>query len=514
MASTKLSTGLSVGSWQELALVRQGSALYIYHNGLRVGSASTSAVLNNKVTFHFGASSRAYSMIDELRLLNFPVVKGGASYTPTAVPYDTNSVLILPDGTVPVADEYWKWDRTISPAFSLDMTTGYLEVPSFTSSGGGDYYWNSVPVPGAFYCASGTGVTVYDGFSRMYIQRTPSRTNMQYSDSNLVIPAYNLALYVGQSVLNPSTQYTATFVSRDLTRYSFTFDTLRAGYTGTSQLGDFDWGYADYVSTWNNSGFLRLRARASSGFTLDFIYVEIVPGAQANTGHEFVTCLYPADEMKPNTAAVQSDIPINGYTVGGVRPTFPQRGDVWFPVNGSRISGCYIYNGRAWEETNARWYTGKRWIPIYAFDIITLEDMWDIADAPDVVPSINSEQGFWNWWQSAWLDFRSWLSSAWGSGSGGSSGGGGGSVDDSTFEPVPPPGEDPESSGWSFLDLLVAIKDGAWSITVGTVKAVFGGVSGVITAVGSIDDYYNAYDSDNPDGIFGITNYEGADIWD
>ena len=169
MGTTKLSTGLSVGSWQELALVRQGSALYIYHNGLRVGSVSSSDVLNNKVTFHFGPNSRAYSMIDELRLVNFPIAKSGASYTPTAVPYDTNSVLILPDGTVPVADEYWKWDKTIPPAFSLDMTTGYLQVPPYTSASGGDYYWDSVPSRGALYHTMGMGVTVYDGFSRIYI---------------------------------------------------------------------------------------------------------------------------------------------------------------------------------------------------------------------------------------------------------------------------------------------------------------------------------------------------------
>lgn len=166
-------------------------------------------------------------------------------------------------------------------------------------------------------------------------------------------------------------------------------------------------------------------------------------------------------------------------------------------------------NGRAWEETNARWYTGTRWIPIYAFDLITLQDMWDVADSETVVPSITSEYGFWNWWKTAWLDFRSWLSSSSGLG-----GGSAGSVAPGTFETVAPSMGTESGSGWSFLDLLVAIKDGAWSITVGTVTTVFGGVAGLVSAVGSIGDYYNAYDANNPDGIFGIVNYAGDDIWD
>lgn len=159
--------------------------------------------------------------------------------------------------------------------------------------------------------------------------------------------------------------------------------------------------------------------------TLDIVYVEVVPGEQPNTGHEFINAIYSSDELQPNTAAIQSTIPVKGYTVGGVRPTFPERGDVWMPVEGSRISSVYIYNGQAWEETNARYWTGKRWIPIYAFDLVTLADMWDVGSSTggDVSPSISSEYGFWNWWKGQWLEFRQWLADNLGG-----SGGGGGSI--------------------------------------------------------------------------------------
>ena len=467
-------------------------------------------------------------MMDELRFVNFSVAKSGASYTPTTVPHDTNSVLILPDGTVPIADEYWKWDRTITPVYSLDTTTGYLNLPASNCTNGGAPYggWDrSTWARGQVLVSTSNSVQVADGFSTFSCGNASSSGGFglyinQYariSDRGIAI-CLDVASGASCSALAYyNDTYTFTLVDRSGKRYSLTCTVSDRDSSWSSSFATFEWGRFQFSRLYCNTIGAFLYLDINPNTSLDIVYLEAVRGSVPNTGHEFVNCLYPADEMKPNTAAVQSDIPINGYTVGGVRPTFPARGDVWFPVNGSRISGCYIYNGRAWEETNARWYTGTRWIPIYAFDIITLEDMWDIADAPETVPSINSEHGFWNWWQSTWLDFRGWLSSAWGSGSGGpggSSGGGSGSVDDSTFEPVPPPGEDPESSGWSFLDLLVAIKDGAWSITVGTVSAVFGGVTGIITAVGSIGDYYDAYDSDNPDGIFGITNYEGADIWD
>ncbi len=163
--------------------------------------------------------------------------------------------------------------------------------------------------------------------------------------------------------------------------------------------------------------------RGSSGIK----YLEITPGSVPNP-HQYVYDYYEWDEVipgteyvpgqdyyvnliEPNTAAIQTDIPIKGYTVGGVRPTFPERGNVWMPVEGSRISGVQIYNGRAWEETNARWWTGSRWIPIYAFDIVTLADMWDVGtqDGTDVIPPITSESGFWRWWQTQWLDFRAWM---------------------------------------------------------------------------------------------------------
>ena len=194
-----------------------------------------------------------------------------------------------------------------------------------------------------------------------------------------------------------------------------------------------------------------------------------------------------------------------------MRPTFPKRGQVWFTVENKRVRGCYVYTGTAWESVNCRYYTGSRWIPIYAFDMDTLADLWDIADGGDAITPITTESGFWNWWKAQWLDFRSWLSTH-------GIGGSGTTVNPTVLPTVPPTidgatGEETEA-GWSFLDLLVALKDGTWKIITGVVGSVFGGVAGIVSGVVSVGNYFDAYDVENPDGVLGIVNYGGEDIWD
>lgn len=53
---------LSVGSWQELALIRHNGTFYIYHNGLQIFAVGDAAAYSKDITFHFGSASRAYSI--------------------------------------------------------------------------------------------------------------------------------------------------------------------------------------------------------------------------------------------------------------------------------------------------------------------------------------------------------------------------------------------------------------------------------------------------------------------
>jgi hypothetical protein len=441
-------------------------------------------------------------MLDEMRVVNYALAQGGASYTCTSVPYDTNSVLVLPDGAFPIADEYWEFNSEGNILSFYDFTTGVQFAPGTNTVGTG--YW--------LYHSTYTNIGFYDG----YISLTGLKDYSSMTRDSNGRPNFGLVLLASRHHDSGDSQsntlpiqslgdYVFSVLDSSGNLYSLPF-TIAADSSG-AVIQEYDWGYLYFYSYKSSRYWDRyLIALPKNGQTIDLVYAEVVPGSVPNAGHEHVTCIYSSEEVQPNTAAIQSDIPVNGYTVGGVRPTFPVRGDVWFPVEGSRITGCYIYNGSAWESAGCRYYTGTRWIPIYAFDLTTMEDLWDISDKEDVTTAITSEYSFWNWWKQQWLDFRSWLAGVLGKGTG-----------STTVNPDDLPGEEGTeegNDGWSFLDLLGAIKDGTWKIIKGIVGTVFGGLTGVVSAVTSIGNYFDAYDSNSTDNIFGIVDYGGSDIWD
>jgi hypothetical protein len=89
-------------------------------------------------------------------------------------------------------------------------------------------------------------------------------------------------------------------------------------------------------------------------------------------------------------------------------------------VENDRIVSIQIYNGQAWEGVDGRIWTGQRWIPASSYNIITLQDMYDIVDATPNYEYIYSEAGFWAWWQKSWNAFQEKLFQALGSGGSGS----------------------------------------------------------------------------------------------
>lgn len=428
---------VGIGTWNEVALVRHSTMLYLYVNGLKVAEKSVNTPYGNEFTFTFGSTSRAYSMLDELRVVNFAVAENGTSYTPTDVPYDTNLVLVLPDSAFPIADEYYEYHLPENALTASPFNLG--KVPdgmSYSSSGTNavkvsffdDYTTISAGSSSMSYLDGG-GLKVYGtGVLRRYVYDDGdpdyvSGSCLSAGDYTFTVVTLDGKVYSLPVTLLRSSQTFVTSTSYDY----YYFNRLATG-SGVKVSGSSRYKYLDcgnfYMAVYSCDSLptstalidsyatVSFRIIPKAGNYLDLIYASIIPGSAPDDAVEKVSCIYSSEEVKPNTAAIQSDIPVKGYTVGGVRPTFPQRGDVWMSVNGSRISGVQIYNGRAWESTNARYYTGTRWIPIYAFDIQTLEDCWDIADGDDAVPPISTEEGFWSWWQHQWLDFRKWLESS------------------------------------------------------------------------------------------------------
>ena len=409
----------SSGTWNELALMRSGSTLYVYVNGLCIGSVSYSAVLNNLVQFHFGSSQQTYKQIDELRILNYALETGGASYTCTSVPYDTNLTLVLPDSQTPVADEYYNI--------------------TFNDRGSHRDYTNNAAVynlKGATALTGSLGAIISAN-----INNSDSRSNYTYfrtaSDlTNIATQGLRIA-----TNLNDCSYYYVVFsVIVDGDIYS-----VSGVVMGNDD--DYDSWYDSYKVVDVPGGYIR--------FSKDYAYLLVNPSgsgvniqgyelwksaeytsvsaaraaaaeydASNKLSCELITSIVGMDpaQMRTPTLAVRTDLDITSYQIGGVRPSLPKKGQVWALVEGDRITSIQIYNGSAWEGCDGRIWTGERWVPASSYNIITLQDMYDIVDATPNYEYIYTESGFWAWWQKAWIAFTDKLFSSLGTGSGGSGG--------------------------------------------------------------------------------------------
>lgn len=471
---------LPIGNWSELAVIRNKGVIYLYVNGVKVGSFANNSAFARELTFTLGNTSRAYTMLDELRVVDFALAQAGANYTPTSVPYDSNLVLVLP-GEGEIAAEWFEFSDPNQPISNADFTTEDFSLGDSLNAGSvGKWVFNasSSYAPSAVYQE--------DGFLSLYNGR---------SNSNIYIDAYGgyplaqgfycitadssngsrsaVSGFSGCFSNNPGTSssllYSLNVVLKDGTLCTMAFNP----YASTASKS-FSWGQLIYRFSSSSAGRTSgLFIVPSPGQTVDIVYAGLVLSSDPFNGWNYTkqSGTVADGSLQPNTAAVQTDIPITGYTVGGVRPTFPQKGNVWFGVTSGRVSSVQVYTGSAWESANARWWTGSRWIPIYAFDIFTLEDCWDVADADDVITPIETETQGWNWWKGAWYEFREWFKEAL-PGLGG------------TPDPEPTPSPVPVTSTFT---LLASEQD-----THPVVQAHRGNLSGVDAKMGT-DNYFTVH---------------------
>lgn len=518
---------LPLGNWIELALIKHSGTLYLYLNGVKVNTLAAPATALKQISFHFGSTSRAYSMLDELRIIDFACATDGENYTPTAVPYDTNLVLTLP-GEEAVVDEYWQYvspnNLFARPFFTDDGD--YVSFPTTSSSTSSSACVNEWTFLSSGTSYSPSSYSLDD--SCLTLSSVSSSDFKRYSSSNMNIFGFYYGLYCGYSStkfatgISFSKSYTFSVVDTSGQVYSLTFTmpaSRSSGYTSARTSATFSWGKLCFDTFYDSSrkdaggGLFVVPA---AGKSISIAYMELVAGSSSQVVATKVTSVFDLSTLKPNTAAVQTDIPIHGYTVGGVRPTFPARGDVWFGVTNGRVSSVQVYTGSAWTSSNARWWTGERWIPIYAFDIFTLEDCWDIADSGDVITPIESDTAGWNWWKKAWTDFRSWLGGVFGSGSGGGGSGGGDYTYPSVYPSAPvdnPSFEDDDGTKTTLWDFPGKLFSSLWGLLSGLVDVVAGGVGGLFSLIGDgVGGFFGSFTGE--DGVFQFVTYGGADIWD
>lgn len=374
----------STGQWNEICIQRSNGVIYYFLNGLIVFSSADTNFYYDRIYFSFGSSQQTFKYLDEFRFVNKALYS--SNYKPTSVPYDTNLSLVLPDSSVPVADEYWSFDKTITPVWSYDFTNSTFPALSDVSKNFG--YMDFYPAGGSH---DGTGYLQNEGFF------TVKNTNgTEFTSIKLMEPS------------NPNTTYSSLsapvtwqVVAKDGSKYPVTYD---GSATATAS---YSWG--SLVLTASHL----LQIKPNQGNKLDIVYIECVSGTSANTGHEFVTKIVPVTSYTKPTLAVRTDIPITSKQIGGPRPSLPTTGMVWAMVEDGVIQSIQIYNGSAWESCDGRIFTGTRWIPYSAYNIITMKDFYDVVDASgDSYEYIYTESGFWNWWQKTWNTFTTKLFAA------------------------------------------------------------------------------------------------------
>lgn len=389
-ANMKLADGtvlsvLPTGQWNEICIERLSGNLYYYLNGVLLGGAhSDSTFFTTPITFQFGNQQQTFKYLDELRFVN-KALYGTSGYAPTSVPFDTNLSLVLPDSTKPVADEYWSFDKTITPLESYDFTNYSVQSPFIPSE---NYSANCTLAHDYLIISGYTGTAC--NFPNLYS--------------------------AGQGKV-----YTFSVVDNTGTVYSITSPVWSHGDNwACSDLitQSFDWGKLEiYVAQQENSYAGDVRVRCTilpyTGQTLSVVYAEVVPGSVPNTGHKYVTTVVPVTSYTKPTLAVRTDMTITSKQIGGPRPSLPTKGLVWALVEDGVIQSLQIYNGSAWEACDGRIFTGTRWIPYSGYNIITMKDFYDVADASgDSYEYIYTEAGFWNWWQKSWNAFTSKLFAA------------------------------------------------------------------------------------------------------
>ena len=517
-SGTTLSS-MPIGSWNELALIRDSGNLYYYLNGVKIGNAAN-AIVFDKITFHFGSSQQTFKKLDELRVLNRALQTGGANYTPTSVPYDTNLALVLPDTATPVADEYWnvtfgnsdsdyKWDFSKGDTFS-DLSYNNCSL---------NYLSNGVVLRPDSSCTQEDYEAALGG-------------SLSYTRLSR-LPSFSFPLSPNASGISASGQ--ASFLLSDGTIVDFRFE----GDIGDSSASGAYWDGSSWIDMYGgerqhdifqfNGGFICLNGGwiavvfdPSSDLSLvaaEFCKcwsqwnpsVSAVNEARAalttrsTMTAEHITSIVgmtPEDLATP-TLAVRSDIPVTSWQIGGVRPSVPTKGQVWALVERQYITSLQIYNGRAWEACDGRIWTGSRWVPYSSYNVVTLKDMTDIVDgsSPDK-EYIYTESGFWDWLQR-WLtqfktDLFARLDKLKGSGTDSSA--------SSSALPNLPAGSGDYDFSDSSEDVTLpdAAKDsagGLWAFIKGVWKLVGGAFQNAGKAVSDLTD---AADTTNPDGAFGF----------
>lgn len=382
----KLAT-YSTGTWNEISVVRASGCLFYYLNGVCIGSDVLNASMNGALRFYFGNQQQTYKYFDEVRLLNVASFYGKTTYTCPSVPYDTNLSLVLPDSRVtPIADEYYAWSD--SPSLFLKYDFCQTDLSSF---------------------AQVNSTTKLFSFSNSSYSPSITGTAIQAGNALSQLPCYYY------QVSQNSVYRWYLYYYDDSPTNIKTFG-IQYTYYPNGDISDVSVVCPDSQFQYSYNSFAMAVTFQKSIVLVRSDICSVLTGGTPSVfqKHSSVTGVSgPLTNLKVPTLAVKSDIDVTDQQIGGPRPSVPKKGLVWAMVEDGVISSIQIYDGSAWVACDGRIFTGTRWVPYGSYNIVTLKDFYDVADASGSDFSyIYTETSFWNWWEKSWNAFTSKLFAA------------------------------------------------------------------------------------------------------
>lgn len=445
----------SIGSWNEICIMKSSGTLYYYINGVCCGEVEDNRSHASTIAFYFGDQQQTYKKIDELRISKGAIYTAGENYTPTSVPHDTNLTLILPDGDIPIADEVMVFvpgQNNILDRYNVSDWTNEGALDNLTVVTGSRHnktYFEPYNEFGLFYNSKYTSLSYDESVTSLSVSALDSTYLYKSSSSTTYVTYYDI--YAHQAGLflplacmsveqsgnsDPSTYndvfcsnvdpgtYTLSVVMSDGSSSSISFTVNSSGIPVVNSVSNESalnlfleyplsyWAYSKNTSSYYFYRYYGITMVPNSVSTeVDIMYMELVEGTEPEFSVTYEQAVYSSGELKESPVlAVRTNRPISGYQIGGVRPSYPQRGLVYAMVENSRITSLQQYTGYAWEQVDGRIWTGERWVPYGSFDVFTLKDYHDIIGGSDPdYEYIYTETGFWAWFQRAWLNFMAKL---------------------------------------------------------------------------------------------------------
>lgn len=136
----------------------------------------------------------------------------------------------------------------------------------------------------------------------------------------------------------------------------------------------------NYLIANRNSIIDEVRLSKGAIYTSDF-----EPPAQ-----EFVTNMVFVlpESAQEGDLAVQSQYTVNGFRVGGVKPTYPSDGFVYVYEENDKVKSVQQYQGNGWYEVGASVYSDGGWKTADGFDLSAFKLSGDVKGGDSTAPTL------------------------------------------------------------------------------------------------------------------------------